>query len=85
MNCKLMIMPMRAGRRGKRKLKKRGEGLQMRFVRVNTCTYRMEPVNFIIVFPPRSHLCSFVVKIVDLEHESSSMVQHFSSSIKICD
>ena len=35
-----MIMPMRAGRRGKRRLKKRGKVLQMPFVVVNTCTFK---------------------------------------------
>lgn len=36
-----MIMPMRAGRRGKRRLKKRGKVLQMPFVVVNTCTFKV--------------------------------------------
>lgn len=36
-----MIMPMRAGRSGKRRLKKRGKVLQMPFVVVNTCTFKL--------------------------------------------
>lgn len=40
MNCSLMIMPMRAGRRGRRRQKKRGKELQMQFVGVNTCMFR---------------------------------------------
>lgn len=40
MNCKPMIISMRVGRRGRRRPRKRGKGLQMPFVRVNTCMSR---------------------------------------------
>ncbi|KRH15708.1 hypothetical protein GLYMA_14G105900v4 [Glycine max] len=40
MSCKLMIMPMRAGRSVKRKLKKRGKVLKMQFEVVNTCMFK---------------------------------------------
>lgn len=40
-SCKLTTMPMRAGRRGRRKQKKTGKVLQTQFVGVNTCMFKM--------------------------------------------
>lgn len=41
MNYKLMIITTRTGRSEKRRLKKRGKGLQMPFEEGNTCMYRL--------------------------------------------
>ena len=42
MSCKLMIMLMRAGKSGRRRLQKRGKVLKMLCVVVNSCTFRWE-------------------------------------------
>lgn len=43
-SCKLTIIPMRAGRSGKGKQKKKGKVLQTQFVVVNTCMFKWQCV-----------------------------------------
>lgn len=41
-SCKLMIIPMKAGKSGKRRLKKKEKALQMPYAVANTCMFRWE-------------------------------------------
>lgn len=59
MNCSLTIMPMRVGRSGRRRWKKRGKGLQMQFAGVNTCMFSLLiSVSFVLIdIPSWSVVC----------------------------
>lgn len=65
MSCKLMIIPMRTGRCGKRRLKKRGKALQMPFVVVNTCMFKLDFINTRFVVNKCDN-CTYRCDFVDL-------------------
>jgi hypothetical protein len=70
-----MIMPMRAGRSGKRRLKKRGKVLQMLFVVVNTCMFKQD--SCIHSYRPRSLLRVIIVLLTLL------IIEHLEAAQKL--
>lgn len=51
-----MITLMKVGRKGRKRLRKRGKGLQTRSVEVNTCTCREKKMVLVSIFLAHQHL-----------------------------